>query len=81
MYYNNDSNLLTLVASASVDSTVRIWNRFGDFKLNILNEKNKKSNFNLEQIITVRANGFASALKFYLLPISKCNFIPTYLLI
>jgi hypothetical protein len=75
MYFDNDSCLLTYIVSASVDSSVRIWSRLSDFNLNILDEKNNKANFNLEQIITAKANGFALALKFYLLPLSKCNYI------
>lgn len=74
MYFSNDSFLLTYIASASVDSTVRIWNRLSDSNLNIVDQEGKKANFNLEQIITAKANGFALALKFYLLPLSKCIF-------
>jgi hypothetical protein len=70
MYFNTeiDSNLVTYLASASVDSTVRIWSRSSDFNLT---SKGEKAAFNLEQVITAKANGFALALKFYLLPISK----------
>lgn len=56
----------TFIASASVDSTVRIWSRNSD--QNLTNSK-----FNLEQIITSKMKGFALALKFYHLPISNCK--------
>ena len=70
MYYKHDSEtkpLNTYLASASVDSTVRIWRRQSDFDL-------KENKFSLEQVITSKMNGFALALKFYLLPISNCKF-------
>lgn len=66
MYYSNDQTLNTLIASASVDSTVRIWKRQSDFNLN--------ANFSCEQVISCKMNGFALALKLYLLPLSNCNF-------
>lgn len=72
MYYLNDANkneLITYLASASVDSTVRIWIRNSDFDL-----KTNHSKFNLEQVISSKMNGFALALKFYLLPLSNCKF-------
>jgi hypothetical protein len=72
MYYLNDSKkneLITYLASASVDSTVRIWIRNSDFDL-----KTNHSKFNLEQVISSKMNGFALALKFYLLPLSNCKF-------
>jgi hypothetical protein len=72
MYYLNDVNkneLITYLASASVDSTVRIWIRNSDFDL-----KTNHSKFNLEQVISSKMNGFALALKFYLLPLSNCKF-------
>lgn len=70
MYYadrKSSNKLLTLMASASVDSTVRIWTRQCDFNLN------KECKFELEQVITAKMNGFALCLKFYFLPVSKCK--------
>ena len=71
MYYayrkSTDLPLITHLASASVDSTVRIWTRHSDFTTG------KEAKFELEQVITAKMNGFALCLKFYLLPISKCK--------
>lgn len=64
--------LSTYLASASIDSTVRIWSRHSE------NFDLKSSKFTLGQVIHAKASGFALALKFYLLPLSKCN--TTYLL-
>ena len=72
MYYKNDKEdkpLNTYVASASVDSTIRIWTRQSSYNL-----KNSQEKFNLEQVITSKTNGFGLALKFYLLPISNRKF-------
>lgn len=69
MYFldkKSNDRLVTHLASASVDSTVRIWTRQSDFSLG-----KEKSKFELEQVITAKMNGFALCLKFYLLPISK----------
>ena len=71
MYYADkratasESSLITHLASASVDSTVRIWTRHSDFNL--------KGTFELDQVITAKLNGFALCLKFYVLPLSKCS--------
>ncbi|CAF0711829.1 unnamed protein product [Brachionus calyciflorus] len=66
-FYFDESNkvLTTFIASASVDSTVRIWKRRSE------NYDIKNSNFTQDQVITSKMNGFALALKFYLLPISN----------
>lgn len=72
MYYKSDLEdkpLITYVASASVDSTVRLWTRQSDYTL-----QNSQEKFYLEQVITSKSNGFGLALKFYLLPISNCKF-------
>jgi hypothetical protein len=72
MYYKSDledKQLITYVASASVDSTVRLWTRQSDYTL-----QNSQEKFYLEQVITSKSNGFGLALKFYLLPISNCKF-------
>ena len=70
MYYadTKSNEISTLLASASVDSSVRIWSRNSDYNL----EKDK-SQFTQDQVIMAKSNGFALALKFYILPISKCN--------
>lgn len=68
MYFDeSNNNLTTFVASASVDSSVRIWSRLSE-KYNL-----KSSTFKQDQIIVSKMNGFALALKFYLLPISNCK--------
>lgn len=70
MYYSErkqeSDSIATYIASASVDSTVRIWSRHTDSSLT-------NSKFELEQVISAKGNGFALALKFYLLPLSKCK--------
>ena len=69
MYYKSDCEtkpINTYLASASVDSTVRIWTRQSDYNL-----KSNQNKFSLEQVITSKMNGFALALKFYLLPLSN----------
>lgn len=59
--------LTTFIASASVDSTVRIWTRKSD------EESTDKAKFTQLQCLTAKGNGFALALKFYRLPLSECN--------
>lgn len=68
MYYKDeDSNKVnTYLASASVDSTVRIWSRQSDYDLN-----NEKDKFSEDQVILLKSRGFALALKFFILPISN----------
>jgi WD40 repeat protein len=65
MYFKTNSTdpsqTLTHLASASVDSTIRIWTR------STLNGQ-----FTQDQILHSKQNGFALALKFYTLPISNC---------
>jgi hypothetical protein len=73
MYYlNNKSDETTLIdtylASASIDSTVRIWTRQSDYNINHENAK-----FIEDQVIPSKMNGFALALKFYVLPLSNCK--------
>ena len=63
---DGNKSIVTLIASASVDSTVRIWSRNSDQSLS-------DSNFKIDQIITSKMKGFALALKFYHLPISNCK--------
>lgn len=58
-----EGQMTTYIASAAVDSTVRIWTR----KPTII------ENFTQEQVLTAKGHGFALALKFHQLPISKCN--------
>lgn len=73
MYYADSKNneINTLLASASVDSSVRIWSRNSDYNLDA-----DKSQFSQDQVLLAKSNGFALALKFYILPISKCNLSP-----
>lgn len=59
-------DLITYIVSASVDSTVRIWKRCSKSI-----EPDDSAKFVEEQVISSRANGFALALKFYRLPLSK----------
>ena len=69
MYYqenNSDQRIQTIVASGSVDSSVRIWTRHSGYTL-------KDASFSCAQEIKSKANGFALALKFYLLPLAKRN--------
>lgn len=68
MYYadTKSNEISTLLASASVDSSVRIWSRNSDYNLD-----KDKSQFTQDQVIMAKSNGFALALKFYILPISK----------
>lgn len=57
---------LTYIASSSVDSTVRIWKRrYSDIS------KLESENFSHDQVLISKSNGFALALKFYELPMSK----------
>lgn len=58
--------LVTYIVSASVDSTVRVWKRCSKSI-----EPDDSAKFVEEQVIGSRANGFALALKFYRLPLSK----------
>ena len=67
---SNNKQLQTILASSSVDSTVRIWARHSDFNFN--NQQNERALFACDQVIKSKANGFALALKFYLLPLAKC---------
>ena len=70
MYYADEQSneiINTYLASASVDSTVRIWSRHSDYKNDLT------SKFVQEQVIVSKQNGFALALKFYILPISNCK--------
>ncbi len=68
MYYtgNKSNEINTLLASASVDSSVRIWSRSSDYNLD-----KDKFQFSQDQVILAKSNGFALALKFYILPISN----------
>lgn len=69
MYFDDFGiNLVTYIATAAIDSTVRIWNR-QSHNYNLTN-----SVFSQEQVIVSKMNGFALALKFFLLPTSNCNF-------
>jgi hypothetical protein len=65
--------LLTLIASASVDSTVKIWSRSSDYNLN---EPGKSliAKFNVMQTFSSKQNGFSLALKFHLLSKSNCKY-------
>jgi len=68
MYYGDkrSNEISTYLASASVDSTVRIWSRNSDYSF-----ENTNSTFTEDQVIKSNKNGFALALKFYILPISN----------
>lgn len=69
---NDKKQLSTYLASASVDSSIRIWSRHSEgYDL-------KSTKFNLDQVIHSKMNGFALALKFYLLPLSKRKFFKIY---
>ena len=70
MYFaeNGGKALQTVLASASVDSTVRIWTRHSDLQLK---DDGKQAPFVCEQEIKSKANGFALALKFFLLPLAE----------
>ena len=70
MYYRDakTNQLNTFLASASVDSTVRIWKRESDYSLD-----SNSCQFVEDQVINSKTRGFALALKFYVLPISKCK--------
>lgn len=72
MYYFDEktNQLNTYLASASVDSTVRIWKRLSDYNLDPTSAQ-----FVEDQVISSKMRGFALALKFYVLPISNCKFL------
>ena len=73
MYYadnrSHESQMInTFLASASVDSTVRIWRRHSNYS-----PECGEAKFVQDQVITSKMNGFALALKFYILPLSNCK--------
>jgi hypothetical protein len=71
--------LLTLIASASVDSTVKMWRRLSDYSLNEPRvgggggDGSLVAKFGVMQTFNSKQNGFSLALKLYSLPISKCR--------